>query len=210
MMAMQYQLDKAAKNLKTQSMSPHAAPSIGCFSEQKRVDNFVFASNLLSRPTVVLLSLGVLRRPFMRWSQYQIHFLFKKIREYVCGWVGLCTWVQGLEKIRRPWIWIPEAGVTDCCNSRMQVLGPDSRSHEEQQASSTAELSLWGHQYPFLRTVFFVLLKRLHSMSTLGVEEPWASLRHRVCSYLSWKRSVHLPTNQGVNIESNEKEKATK
>lgn len=148
----------------------------------------------------------------LSWGEVSTKFIFFLKNTWICLWVGGVVHVSAgaREKIRRPWIWIPEAGVTDCCNSRMQVLGPDSRSQEEQQASSMAELSLWGHQYPFLRTVFFVLLKRLHSMSTLGVEEPWASLRHRVCSYLSWKRSVHLPTNQGVNIGSNEKEKATK
>lgn len=65
-MAMQHQLDKATKNLKAQNKSPHAPPSIGCVSEQKRVDIFVFASSLLSLPTVVLLSLSVVRRSFMR------------------------------------------------------------------------------------------------------------------------------------------------
>lgn len=35
-------------------------------SVSRNVDIFVFASSLLSPPTVVLLSLGVLRRPFMR------------------------------------------------------------------------------------------------------------------------------------------------
>lgn len=86
-MAMQHQLDKAAKTLKTQSKSPHAPPSIGCVSEQKCVGTFVFTSSLLSPPMVVLLSLGVLRRPFMRLSQYQIHFLFKNyIHMFLGGW----------------------------------------------------------------------------------------------------------------------------